>query len=93
MMCPKCGEALDTLKPYAPARAVSVLDSPAADVSQQSAGQRGQAAPPSRGKLIDRTDLDAFIEHQKGGRASDIQCSAPTIQATTTGRRRATVPE
>ena len=45
-----------------------------------------------RRKLIDRADLDASIEQQKGGSASDIQCSAHIIQATTTGRRRATVP-
>jgi hypothetical protein len=44
-----------------------------------------------RRKLIDRADLDAFIEHQKGGSAPDIQCSAPLIQVTTTGRHRADV--
>jgi hypothetical protein len=45
-----------------------------------------------RRKLIDRADLDAFIEQQKGGSASDIQSAARQIPATTTGRCRARVP-
>lgn len=42
--------------------------------------------------LVDRADLDAFIEARKSGGAPDVQSRARPIEAGNTGPNRATVP-